>query len=54
MVRMNLFMKHYQTHAHRYLWLPSGMGLGEGRIGNLGLADMSVIHRMDQPQGSAV
>ena len=41
MIQMNLFMKHSQTPAQRDLQLPSGMRLGEGKIGNLGLADIS-------------
>ena len=38
---MNLSMKQKQTHRHRGtdLWLPRGEGMGEGWIGNLGLAD---------------
>ena len=41
MMQMNSLMKRSQTPAQRDLWLPSGMGLGEGRLGNLGLADTS-------------
>ena len=38
---MNLFMRHNQTPAQTDLQLPPGVGLGEGKIGSLGLADIS-------------
>ena len=39
--QMNVSTKQKQTHRHREdLWLPRGWGgVGEGRIGSLGLAD---------------
>ena len=47
-------MKQKQTQTQRTeLWLPRGRGLGEGWSGRLGLADVTIIYRMDK-QGSAV
>ena len=36
------------------LVVAKGEGLGEGRIGSLGLADANIIYRMDKQQVSTV
>ena len=38
MTQMNLSNKQKETHRHRDLWLPRGMG-GEGWVGSWGLSD---------------
>ena len=53
----------YNTNGHIYeretdsqtqrtdLWLPTGMGVGEGSIESFGLADATIIYRTDKQQG---
>ena len=49
MIQMNLSMKQIQMHRHRKdLWLPMARKLGEGWIRNMGLANATIIYRLDK------
>ena len=49
-------MKQKQTHRHREqtCGCQGGQGVGKGRIGSLGLAEATIIYRMDKQQGPTV
>ena len=52
MTQVNLSVKQKQTHRHREQTCDCQVGgvWGEGWIGSLGLADETIIYRMDKQQ----
>ena len=36
------------------MWFPRGRGVGKGWTGNLGLAEQTIIYKMDKQQGPII
>ena len=55
MTQMNFPVRQTQTRRHReHTVAATEVKGGQGKIGDLGLADANIIHRMDKQQGPTV